>query len=105
MSSRSACPASIINPAAIRPAGSRYQPSGATSVSVHTVPVPIEPAIASMPVTRSISSMGGVGRRVCFGPVVQHGELRAEQLGDPALRQPFELGAVECRTARNHTAL
>ena len=48
---------------------------------------------------------GGLRQAGLLRPVVQHGKLRAEQLGDPALRQPFELGAVERRTARDHTAL
>ena len=48
---------------------------------------------------------GGRRQAGLLRPVVQHGELRAEQLGDPALGQPFELGAVERRAARDHTAL
>src|ERR1035441_6377167 len=60
-------PPSTISPAGRRPAASRYQPSRATSVSVQIVPVPIEPAAASIPVTRSTSSIGGLGRRVDRG--------------------------------------
>ena len=52
-------------PAGIRPVPSRYHASAVTSVSVQMVPVPIEPGTASMPVTRSASSMGGSGILVC----------------------------------------
>src|SRR5256885_6894848 len=48
-------------PAGIRPVLSRYQLPGSTSVSVQTVPVPIEAGTASIPVTRSASSIGGAG--------------------------------------------
>ncbi|KYF56071.1 hypothetical protein BE08_10660 [Sorangium cellulosum] len=62
MSRRSAWPLSIMMPAGIAPS-CRYQESHRTSVSVHIVPSFIEPGSASIPVTRSASSSGGMGMR------------------------------------------
>ena len=62
MRNRSACPASIMIPAGMNPRCRNHE-SSRTSVSVHTVPSPIDPASASTPTTRSASSRGGSGMR------------------------------------------
>src|SRR5256885_4360703 len=82
-------------PAGIRPVLSRYQLPGSTSVSVQTVPVPIEAGTASIPVTRSASSIGG-GRLPGLGPEAVLAGDNGPQTGRRTAGAPgFGLGPAE----------